>query len=112
MEYRNIKRWILFNKAFRKWVKRYPSITPADITLLFVISSFKSCTRSQVEKRLLLINRSCGPSVLVSRLNTFATLGYVNKVKVKDRYIYSLSLSGVNLISSFEYVLRRERYDK
>jgi hypothetical protein len=112
MDFRNITRSMLFNRALWKFnSKENGCLLNRDIYVLLAVhylSGINGCYRHQVCEYLAKLGRNYGDERIRLVLEKLLVIGYV---ELRGRR-YVLALSGSVGLGTFEKILRNERYDR
>jgi predicted GTPase len=116
MDYRNIKRWFVINKALNSYNKEHSrTLKHSDLALIFAIafSSDHSIGPNieELHKYLSSFNRGFRFDRLQERLNQFKAANLVHSAGNRPLR-YSLTINGKNVLNELETRCRDTRYDK
>lgn len=112
MDHRNLRRYFCYNKAVRLWQKNEGlSLRRGEVNVLIALSGLDPITLTSLGEYLTSFNRGIALDYLTTYLRSLSSQGFV---RIEGRYPakYSLTFSGVNLLSSLETKVRETRYDK
>lgn len=109
VQYRNIKRWYLFNAARQTLAKKQPQLTQlkeSEISILFTIYSlpgpvFFTAIREQVQR----LSRS---NNLTHGMNTLFAAGYI----ARSGLSYVVTNDGINYLNMLEKYIISARLDR
>jgi hypothetical protein len=116
MDYRNIKRWFVINKALKTYNKgNNTSYKHSDIALIFALTFCSDHTNGpsieELHKYLSSFNRGFRFDRLQERLNQFISSNLVHSAGNRP-VRYSLTINGKNVLNELETRCRDTRYDK
>jgi DNA-binding MarR family transcriptional regulator len=115
MDYRNLNRQFIFNKALHLYNKNRPySFSFPEVNVLLTIYHLQGSTGvkfADIANYLSSYYRSMALDVLIKKIQKFRTLNLV-KSTGKAPVLYSLTVEGKNVLNELELKCRDTRYDK
>jgi hypothetical protein len=107
LDYRNIDRSLVLNKALRKFAKRNFPLKPSELYILRAIAQGNT-SNIAIQDYLKGFYRTYHTGIIANILNRFIALKIVTKTGVK----YSLSFAGEAALKEIETLIRTTRIDK